>query len=266
MKNIIYPSPYILFVSFLYIIVLGWWLRLQFLDLTATPEANLYNWFYGLIGLSATLYGFYIAHKKWGGFKSLIGKGLKFLSIGLLGQWLGLQVWTYYNLIMKVEVPYPSLADLGYISLVPAYTAAACCFALAAGAKFSLKTYIGKVIAVIIPLTILAISYFLLIKNIGFDSTNLLKLLLDYGYPLGEIIPVSVALFTLLTIHGLAGSIMRGKILYLIGAFFIQFIAEYVFLFMAGNGSYVNGGLTDILYPTSYFVMAIGIASFSKYE
>src|SRR3990167_8334823 len=93
-------------ILLLYLIVLVWWIKLQFIGL-GTGEAYLFNWFYGLIGLSGALYGIRISLTKWGGWKSIIGKGLILLPLGLIGQWLGLQVWTYYNVLARIEVPYP---------------------------------------------------------------------------------------------------------------------------------------------------------------
>lgn len=252
-------------ILFLYIIVLIWWIKLQFRAL-GSSETYLFNWFYGLIGLSGGLYGIKLSLTKWGGWKSVIGKGIILLPLGLIGQWFGLQVWTYYNVVVKVEVPYPSLADLGYFALIPAYTLGAWMFAHASGAKFSLRTKSGKILALIIPFIALVIAYALFLKDIGFDLSNPVKLFLDIGYPLGEIIPVSIALFTFTLSRNLLGGTMKSRILYLVGAFFFQFLTEYAFLYAAGAATYVNGGFNDLMYATSYTIMSLGLIAFSDYK
>lgn len=259
-------SRFAYWILFLYLIVLVWWIKLYVSGSTDTSEAYLFNWFYGLIALSGAIYGIKIAVNKWGGWGSVLGRGLILLPLGLLGQWFGLQVWTYYNVILKVEIPYPSLADLGYFALIPAYSLGAWMFALASGAKFSLRTSGGKIIALFIPLIAVAVAYALFVKDIGPDFENPLRMFLDFGYPLGEIIPVSIALFTLTLAGSLLGGVMRGRIVYLVGAFFFQFITEYAFIYTSGVGTYVNGGWNDLMYATSYAIMSLGLISFKNYD
>lgn len=265
MLSTLLKSKFAYWIIFLYFIVLSWWVYLQVQDAN-TNDAYIFNWFYGLIALSGAVYGINIAIKKWGGWSSIVGKGLIFLALGLLGQWFGLQVWTYFNVIAKVEVPYPSLADFGYFALIPAYALAAWMFAQASGAKFSLKTSGGQLQALFIPLIAIVIADILFLKNIGLDLSNPLKTFLDFGYPLGEIIPVSIALFTLSLSRNLLGGSMRNKIIFLVGAFFFQFLTEYAFLYTAGAETYVNGGWNDLMYATSYTIMSLGIITFSKYD
>lgn len=265
MLKSVFRSKFTYWIFFLYSIVVIWWIKLQVQDLPA-PEVYLFNWFYGLIALSGAIYGISIAYGKWGGWNSVIGKGLIFLPLGLISQWFGLQVWTYYNILGKVEVPYPSLADFGYFGLIPSYTLGALMFAQASGAKVSLKTSKGKIQAIIIPLAALIVSYGLFLKNVGFDLEDPIRVFFDLAYPLGEILPVSIALFTLTLSVKLLGGKMKTRILYLVGAFFFQFLTEYIFLYRAGAELYVNGGLTDLMYATSYAIMTLGLISFKSIE
>lgn len=253
-------------ILFLYAVILIWYAKFLLFGGFGTTEAYIFNWFYGLIGLSGAFYGIWISLKKWGGWKSIMGRGLILLPLGLLGQWFGVQVWAYYNIVAKVDVPYPSLADIGYFALIPAYTVGAWMFAHASGAKFSLRTKSGKIFALIIPFFALILAYALFLKDIGFDLSNPVKLFLDIGYPLGEIIPVSIALFTFTLSRNLLGGSMKSRILYLVGAFFFQFLTEYAFLYTAGAQTYVNGGWNDLMYATSYMIMSLGLISFQSYN
>lgn len=266
MFTAIFKSKFAYWIIFLYVIVLVWWFRIQAEGAVNTEQAYIFNWFYGLIALSGAIYGIRIAITKWGGWRSVIGRGLILLPLGLLGQWFGLQVWSYYNVISKIEVPYPSLADIGYFALIPAYGFGAWMFAQASGAKFSLKTSGGKIWALFIPLIALVLSYGLFLKDIGFDFSDPIKTFFDIGYPLGEIIPVSIALFTLTLSRNLLGGSMKSRIFYLIGAFFFQFLTEYAFLYTAGAETYMNGGWNDLMYATSYTIMSLGLISFRSYE
>ncbi|MDO8570106.1 MAG: hypothetical protein Q7R97_00790 [Candidatus Daviesbacteria bacterium] len=258
-------SKFAWFIVVYYLFLLLWWLKLSILGEWIGSENYLFGTVYPILSLIGGINGLLIS-RIYGGWSSVIGKGIIFLSLGLLGQTFGQFIWTYYNVIAKIEVPYPSLADFGYFALIPAYTLAAWMFAQAAGAKFSLRTSGGKIIALFIPLIAIVIADILFLKNIGIDLSTPIKTFLDFGYPLGEIIPVSIALFTLTLSRNLLGGSMRNKILYLIGAFFFQFLTEYAFLYTAGDGTYINGGWNDLMYATSYTIMSLGIITFRKYD
>lgn len=249
----------------LYIFFVSWWIRLNFAGLPQ-PEAFYFDALYGLIPLLGGLYAIFVVSKIWGGYRSIIGKGIIFIAIGLLAQAFGLEVWTYYNLVLKVELPYPSLADVGYFALIPFYTLGALQFAKAAGGKYWIKTAHGKVFAILIPFIMLLVAYGVFVKNIGFSFEDPIKTFFDFGYPLGEIIPVSIAMFTLSLSKKLLGGKMKTRILYLIFAFFFQFLTEYTFLYLTGINMLQNGGLSDILYLTSYMIISMALISFRRYD
>lgn len=265
MLRIIFKHKMAYVIIGLYLFVLAWWIKLNITG-HHTPEAYYFDWSYGLIGLTGSLYSIFYISKIWGGFKSVIGRGLIFIPFGLLGQWIGLQIWTYYNIVLKIAVPYPSWADVGYFSLVPAYTLGSLMFAQATGAKFNLKTKKGKIFAFIIPAIMLLLAYYLFVKDIGITKNNFIKTFFDFGYPLGEIIPVSIAMYTLSYSKKFFGGKFRNRILYLIFAFSFQFITEYYFLYTSGNNTYYNGSFSDLLYATSYTIMSLGLLSFINYE
>ena len=57
--------------------------------------------------------------KQWGGVKSTLGKVLFFIGLGLLTWSIGMWIWTYYNLFLVVEIPYPSYSDFFYLLAYP---------------------------------------------------------------------------------------------------------------------------------------------------
>jgi hypothetical protein len=263
MIKILLKSKQTYLILALYAAILVWWLVIQAGNL---ENVYLFNWAYGLIGLSSAIYAWHIANKRWGGFKSTMGKLIIFLGIGLFAQWLGLQIWTYYNLIAKVEVPYPSLADIGYFALVPAYAIAAVMLAKVCGIKFSLSSLRGKLALFLFPALALGLAFGLFLRNVGFDTTDPIRLFFDIAYPVGEIIPATIALVVLFAANENIGGKMRSRILWLIAAFVFQFLTEYLFLYQTANGSYVNGGIADLMYATSYAIMGLGLVGLSQLE
>lgn len=262
LKTLIH-SKFTYWIALLYFIAFGWWIYLQSVD---RSSAYWFYAYYSLIALSGGVYGVILSFKKWGGLKSVLGRGLFFLSIGLLTQCFGLLAYTYYNIILKVEIPYPSLADIGYFSTIPAYSYAAYNFARASGAKFSLASARGKLQVLLIPGAVLIFAYLLFLKNIGFDLTTPLKTLLDFGYPLGQTIPISLALLTLTLSRNLLGGVMRNRIWLLIGGFALQFLSEYSFAYSVATETFIDAGIVDLLYITAYMIMSLGIIGLSDLE
>ena len=52
----------------------------------------------------------------WGGIKNTLGKSSLFLSLGLIAWGSGMIAWNYYIFFTKIKIPYPSIADFGFVS------------------------------------------------------------------------------------------------------------------------------------------------------
>ena len=249
-----------------YVLLLAFWISIFASGSTEGFSNNLFGALYPLISLVGGICGIFIISKKWGGVKSLIGKGILFLSLGLLAEVFGQWAWSYFTMVQKIEVPYPSIADIGYFAIIPLYSYAVYNFAKASGVKIGLKNLMGKIQALLIPLAMVCIAYFLFLRNVSVDISNPLKTFLDFGYPGLEVVAVSIGILTYSLSRNVLGGIMRPKILWIIFALVFQYITDYLFLYQVGVGTYYNGGLVDLLYATSFTIMALGILNFKTTE
>ena len=159
-------------------------------------------------------------------------------------------------------MPYPSIADIGFLGSVIFYIYGAVLLGQVCGIKLSLKAYHNKAIAFVIPLIILISSYVFFLRNYVFDFSNPVRVFLDFGYPLGEATYLSLAILAFLLSKDYLGGIMRGTMLFIILALFLQYVAEFNFLFQAGNSSWLNGGYGDFLYFVSYTFMSFSLIKF----
>jgi hypothetical protein len=248
-----------------YAILLLWWLKIYFSGIKDGQENYLFGLAYALIPLVGGVNGLIIS-KKWGGFKSQIGKGILFLSIGLLGYWFGQTIWSYYNIVAQVEVPYPSVADFGYVGALIAYSIGIYYFAKASGSKFLLRKNRGKSIAIIVPLIMLSISYFFFIKDTEPDFSHLIRTILDFGTPLVFAIPISVAIALYGLSKNMLGGKMRPRVLYIILALIAEYVAEFTFFYQAATDTYYNAGINDLMFATAFAIMAIGLIGFKSYD
>ncbi len=244
------------FSVLLYVVLAIWWLTIFQRGLTSGLENNIYTLAYPLLSLLGGVIGV-ISAQKWGGFRSQFGLGIYLFSFGLLAQFLGQLLYAYYIYIQGIQVPYPSLGDIGYFGSVILYAVAVLVFGRVIGAQVNFKSIGGKLQAFIIPACILVASYLYFLEGYSFDWSNWIKIVLDFGYPLGEALYVSLAIVLLLLSRNVLGGMMRNPMRLLIAALVVQYFCDFMFLYQANNGTWYVGGVNDFLYSTSYLLMTL---------
>jgi hypothetical protein len=203
-----------------------------------------------------------IISNKWGGYKSVLGKAILFFSLGLLAQEFGQITYSIYFHFLHVDLPYPSIGDIGYFGSIPLYILGIYYLASASGAKIGLQSYKNKIQAIIIPLILLVLSYWFFLKDYTFDWSAPLTIFLDFGYPLGQAIYLSLAILAFLLSRSVLGGIMKKRILFVLFALIIQYVADYMFLFQSHAGTWVSGGINDYIYSFSYLLMTLALIQF----
>jgi hypothetical protein len=240
--------------------LLAWWIVLRFVD----SEYSHLAWAasYQILAVVAGVSGLLFA-KGWGGTRSVMGKALLSFAFGAFLQVFGQTTFSIYNLFLKTEIPYPSLADLGYFGSIPLYIMGTLYLAKASGVTVSLKSLQRKLVAIIFPLLMIIISYVAFLKDYEFVWTAPLKIVLDFGYPFGQAIYVSIAILTLSLSKGLLGGLMKKRIIILLCALIVQYIADFNFLYQAIQGTWINGGYGDVIYMSAYFLLALSLLKLS---
>lgn len=231
------------------------------------------NKFWGIginfIPLFGGIFGLFTA-RHWGGFKSAVGKAIIYLSLGLISWSLGNWIWSYYNFFLNSEVPYPSLADLGYIIAVPLWMMGAFHLSKATGLKYGLKHKMGQLYLIILPIISFIASYYLLVTVARGGSITsgegFLKIFFDFAYPVGDIIIVTIALL----VYGLSLKYLGGKfkwpaIITLFG-FVLMFLADFSFSYTTTLETYYDGHPNNLLFITALFTMGFGISSLDTKE
>lgn len=257
-NNLDYPrSSYLTLIALIIFIFFAvWWI---FLQIFVDKNDILYGFFaasYCIMPLYGTICGIHTSIK-WGGLKSLMGRAIFMFSAGLFMQVFGQVMYAYYSNIKHIQVPYPSLGDIGYFGTIPFYIYGALLLATSSGIKINIKSFKKKILALVVPLIMLTISYVLFLQNYSFDFRNPLKIFLDFAYPFGEAIYISIAIITFIFSRTILDGIMRSKALLVLVALVVQFIADYVFLYK--SSSYYQGNFMDFIYLISYFVMTLAI-------
>lgn len=227
-----------------------------------------YSFAFSLVPLIAGFTGCFLA-KEWNWFKSAIGKGIFFISLGSLFWGAGSMVWSYYNFFMDVPAPYPSLADIGFFLSLPLWVLGVVNLSKTTGVKFSFKKRIGKILLLILPIITIVASYYLLVVVarsgilIPIDSSFNLKLFLDLIYPTGDVIILSLALL----IFGLSINYLNGlykySILSILFGFGAMYIADFVFSYTTTLNIFYNGNFGDLIFTLALSLISFGVLGFT---
>jgi hypothetical protein len=254
----------IVFIYYLFIVV--YWAVLYFYGIKEQPLNYYYQVAEGFIPIAGGIWGI-MKSRKWGFLKSKVGTAVFYISLGIFSWGVGQMLWSvYYNLIQHTDIPYPSLADVGFIMAIPFWTIGIIYLSRATGARFSLKHLRGKMILFALPLVAAIASYFLLIVIarggvIDFTEGGL-KLAFDIAYPLGDLIILTLSL----VIYGLSFNYLGGRyqvpIIMIIGGFILMYFSDFSFSYTTTLATYYNGHWVDLMFPTVMMLLACGVNGF----
>lgn len=243
----------------LFVAITVWWFFLPEIGEPNSEHARfLLGSTYQVLAFWGGICGLLIS-RHWGGVRSIVGRSIIAFSIGLLLQVLGQSVYSYHNLFLGNETPYPSAGDIGFFGSIPAYIYGIFLLARACGSHITLRSFRNQLAAFLIPLAMLVLSYSIFLTGYEFDSGARLVTFLDFGYPLGQAIYVSLALLTFIISRNYLGGIMRGPIFFILVALVYQYVSDFTFLRQASLGTWYVGGIGDYLYFSSYFLMSLAL-------
>ncbi len=251
-------------VGALFIVLTIWWAVLNPISTDPSLEHQKYIWgaVYQIIAIIGGILGLVLS-KIVGGFKSHLGRAVTYFSIGLLLQAFGQSVYSYFNLIAHVQAPYPSLGDVGFFGSIFFYIAGAVYLLKVTGSHISLRSVRNKIWAIGMPVLLLITSYLIFLRHYSFDELNILKTVLDFGYPLGQAFYLSLAILALILSGRVMGGMMKKPILFFLLALVMQYVSDFNFLFHANNGTWFVGSMGDFLYMFSYLCMTFSIIKLS---
>lgn len=256
-----------LITTIIFVLLASWWLSIYFRGLTEGSENDVFANIYCVVALIGGVAGLVVS-KRWGGYKSILGRAIGAFALGLLGQFFGQLVFDYYHFILGVELPYPSIADIGFFSTGLFYGYGAIQLMKVAGANFSLRSYKGKAIAIIIPILWAVFSYWFFFRGYQFDWSQPLATILDLISPIIDAAYVSLAILAYILSRKWLGGFMRWPILFLLVAIISEAFADFHFLYQASRETWYAAGTNDLLFLVTFTLMALALlqlgTSFNK--
>ena len=186
-------------------------------------------------------------------------KSLIFLSASFIGWFLAEQTWNLYEHVFMID-PYPSLADVFYISAPVCMFLALLLFLKSTKKKISKKNII---FAVFISLIIVVPTLFATLE--GGLGENPAENMIAIAYPISDGVLLVPAI---ITITFLLSSKLNFFWIMILAGIIIMFAADIIFLFLVIGDEYVDGHPVDILWVTSYtiwsFMMVYAIVESKK--
>ena len=232
-------------------------------NLYDTIEAYTIGWTYCFIPLTGIIYSMNKI-KKNTQLSPKVLTTIMYLCYGLIAQLIGLQIWFYYNL-SGVAVPYPSIADFGYFGVIPCY--------IFVSLNIANPDWMNKIslfvkkrgLMIFFPTLFTVSSMLALFKyGMGIDIGSNMATIMDIAFPVGETIPMTILIYALVFKMQHASRFERTSAIAILIGFFLQFTAEYTFIFSARLNIYVNTGLIDFIYCVSYTYMALVIVALTN--
>ena len=170
------------------------------------------------------------------------------------GSWAGGQlVWTYYEVVLGVEVPFPSLADVGFL-LFPVFATLGLSSWHGAPGRASAR---GRDLldGVIIGGSLLVVSWSTTLGTVlpgGGEAW--LPLTLSLAYPLGDVVLLTVVFLIL----GHIGARGRSTLLLVASGLGSLAVADSSYVYLVAIGSYSSGDLVTSGWVFGFLLIAAG--------
>ena len=161
-------------------------------------------------------------------------------------------VWSYYELLLGQQGPFPSFADLGYLLAVPLAIAGVLYFPSAPSRAASLARAILD--GLLIAGSLLVISWSTVLGAVYRSSSgDLLSQLIGLAYPAGDVVIATM----LCILAARAPRSARLPLYLLAGGLLANLLADSGFAYLTTTGQYGAGSVVDVGWAAGYLLIAI---------
>lgn len=242
-------------------LMVTWWALLFF---TNTRGQYINYWWQVFMGITALLYALLgiLTAAKWGWLKSGVGRGIFFISLGLMMWGLGQLGWSWYLFAdPSIEAVPSHIPDYIYFSALPLWFFGILELSKSTGARYGLKKTSGKILVLLLSIIMVILSWYFLVEvargGMGYfnQGQDFITTFFDLGYSIGDAIMLTIVF----AIFGLSWKILGGRfrvpIVTILSGFLLLYFADFSFSYFNGKGEYFNGNTTDLF----FFLMAASL-------
>jgi hypothetical protein len=224
------------------------------------------NWWQVGMSASALLFGVFgmLTAAKWSWLKSGVGRSVFLMSAAVFMWGVGNSGWTYYLFRdPNQQNPPAHLLDILYSSAIPLWFVGVIMLSKATGARYGLRSLVGKIFVVAIILIMSIASWYLLVEvargGVSYFKLPFWEQFFDLGYSVGDAINATIAIALFALSWKLLGGRFKIPILTILAAFVTIYFADFLWSYLSGKNEYFNGDVADLLYMTSISAFGLGI-------
>jgi diguanylate cyclase (GGDEF)-like protein/PAS domain S-box-containing protein len=167
----------------------------------------------------------------------------RLLGLSCLSWGCGQAAWTWYESVLGREVPFPSIADIGYLMFVPLAAAALMAFP---SVPRRLSSRIRTVLdGLLIACAMLFMSWMVVLGPLFDAGGDPFTLAIGLAYPLGDVVIITILLFASSHRSQRTSSSRASRPLLFAGLLAFA-VADSGFVYLTNSGSYSSGSLIDI--------------------
>ncbi len=178
----------------------------------------------------------------------------RLLALASLFSALAEAVWAVYELILGVETPYPSIADVAWLLYYP-LAFAALMRLLGARDDRRVSGSISSLDAILVSMAGAGLSWEFLISPVIDPAAPWLANATSVAYPVADLLLLGAIVSMALT--AVRRSLPRGTI-WVVASFVTMLFADAVYTRMTISGTYATGSWVDPLWQLSYALFSIG--------
>lgn len=268
-------NPTLILLTLLFVICLALWAVIAVTGSQDEPINEFYSFIYAVIPFYAGLVGLknaYVyckAEQKAKDAKEshamFMAKAVLLFSLGLLTWGIGQFIWAYYSIFLKIETPYPSLADIGFIVSPPLWIVGLMHFTHAMDLRIHLANKTVKAILISIPLAVTLVAFYLIGVLIGDFSPNIsdgiVKVFFDLAYPLFDTVLLIMFLVvnSLVFIDKLNYKPYKLPLAVLTLGMIFMFFSDIGLSYTSTLDLAYNGDVIDLLFTLAVFLISLGV-------
>lgn len=243
LRNFFYAT-----VFFAWVILFGFWVRLQGLPVKDSDLHFLFNaGIAGLYGIGTLIGSVLVTHEQ------NRSKQLFFFSmtLSLLFSTIALAMWSYYNLVLRIPSPYPSYADLFFLAYTGLLSVSFWYYFDLLKIDLKINNLLESVFIILVTYIVM---FFLLFEPDYSRSMPVPEIVTNYLYPLADAVTLSIALVIIRT-TGLRNS----GILFIFLSIIFLIVSDILFSIRSTANTYWNGDISDLMYLFSAGFQIFGL-------
>jgi diguanylate cyclase (GGDEF)-like protein/PAS domain S-box-containing protein len=165
----------------------------------------------------------------------------------------GQVVWSYYELLKGHQVPFPSLADLGYLTAMPLAMAGVLCFPAAPSRAVSLARTVLD--GLLIAASFLVLSWATVLGAVyRAGSDGVIGSLIGLAYPVGDVLIGTMVVI----LAARAPRVTRLPLYLLAGGLVANLLADSGFFYLTATSQYGASNAIDVGWVAGFLLIGIG--------